>query len=180
MPYVDALVVVGVSVMAALIIEAVAWAVVYRTARYEGMKAVIKRTSRKVEGRQKRSKGGQLRDKKKDRYETSLKEATSHMTQAKVQLGVVTSVTLLVVFGYLSSLFDGKVVAKLPFKPFSFLQKVSHRSLPGDDATDCAMAFVYMLCSMSIRPNLQKLLGFAPPRGAGGPGLFALPEQKTK
>ncbi|KAL6627641.1 hypothetical protein ACP70R_031367 [Stipagrostis hirtigluma subsp. patula] len=39
---------------------------------------------------------------------------------------------------------------------------MSHRGLPGNDPTDCSMVFLYFLCSMSIRTNLQKLLAFAP------------------
>lgn len=83
------------------------------------------------------------------------------------------------VFGFLNSLFDGKAVAKIPFVPIKLLQKMSHRNLPGDDMTDCSMAFLYLLCSISIRTNLQKFLGFAPPRGAPNMGLFPMPDQKT-
>lgn len=31
------------------------------------------------------------------------------------------------------------MVAKLPFVPFSLLQKISHRGLEGEDPTDCAV-----------------------------------------
>ncbi|KAJ0795292.1 putative integral membrane protein EMC3/TMCO1 [Helianthus annuus] len=54
------------------------------------------------------------------------------------------------------------------------MQKMSHRGLSGDDMTDCSMAFFYFLCSISIRTNLQKFLGFSPPRGAAGGGLFQM------
>ncbi|ROT81321.1 putative transmembrane and coiled-coil domain-containing protein 1 isoform X2 [Penaeus vannamei] len=64
------------------------------------------------------------------------------------------------------SIFDGRVVAKLPFIPISWLQGLSHRNLMGDDYTDCSFIFLYILCTMSIRQNIQKLLGFAPSRAA--------------
>lgn len=35
--------------------------------------------------------------------------------------------------------YDGKVVAKLPFEPWPFFQKITHRGLPGTDPTDAAM-----------------------------------------
>ena len=41
-------------------------------------------------------------------------------------------------------------MAKLPFTP---VQRMSHRSLPRNDPADCAMIFLYFLCSMSIRTN---------------------------
>ena len=53
--------------------------------------------------------------------------------------------------------FDGKVVAKLPFVPISFLQGISHRNLPGSDYTDCSFIFLYILCTMAIR-QVSKLL----------------------
>ncbi|UYV63808.1 TMCO1 [Cordylochernes scorpioides] len=63
-----------------------------------------------------------------------------------------------------NSIFDGRVVAKLPFVPVSFIQNISHRNLPGEDYTDCSFIFLYLLCTMSIRQNVQKLLGFVPSR----------------
>lgn len=47
--------------------------------------------------------------------------------------------------------FDGRVVAKLPFYPLSWMQGLSHRNLPGDDYTECSFIFLYILCTMSIR-----------------------------
>jgi len=47
--------------------------------------------------------------------------------------------------------FDGRVVAKLPFVPISWLQNISHRNLLGDDYTECSFIFLYILCTMSIR-----------------------------
>ena len=65
-----------------------------------------------------------------------------------------------------NSIFDGKVVAKLPFTPVSWIQGLSHRNLMGHDYTDCSFIFLYILCTMSIRQNIQKALGFAPSRAA--------------
>lgn len=47
--------------------------------------------------------------------------------------------------------FDGRVVAKLPFIPLSYIQGLSHRNLLGEDYTDCSFIFLYILCTMSIR-----------------------------
>merc|ERR1712059_46816 len=63
-----------------------------------------------------------------------------------------------------NSIFDGRVVAKLPFTPIYWIQGLSHRNLLGDDMTDCSFIFLYILCTMSIRQNIQKALGFAPSR----------------
>ena len=52
--------------------------------------------------------------------------------------------------------FDGRVVAKLPFVPHSWLQGLSHRNLMGTDFTDCSFIFLYILCTMSVRQVCAK------------------------
>ncbi|KAK9275111.1 hypothetical protein L1049_022370 [Liquidambar formosana] len=106
--------------------------------------------------------------KKIDRFESSLKELNHDLSLFKFKSGAVVALVLFVVFGLLNSLFKGKVVAKLPFVPVRIIQKMSHRGLHSHDAIDCLMAFLYFLCSISIRTNLQKFLGFSPLRGAPG------------
>ncbi|KAB2606798.1 transmembrane and coiled-coil domain-containing protein 1-like [Pyrus ussuriensis x Pyrus communis] len=116
--------------------------------------------------------------KKIDRVESSLKESSCDLSLFKFKSGTVVALVLFVVFGLLNSLFEGKAVAKLPFKPFGLVMKMSHRGLQGEDATDCSMVFLYLLCSISIRTNLQKFLGFSPSRGTSS-GLFPIPDPKT-
>ncbi|KAG5674267.1 hypothetical protein PVAND_004247 [Polypedilum vanderplanki] len=43
-----------------------------------------------------------------------------------------------------NNIFDGKVVARLPFVPLSFIQGLSHRSLAGSDFTECSFIFLYI------------------------------------
>ncbi|KAH3891631.1 hypothetical protein DPMN_015736 [Dreissena polymorpha] len=76
----------------------------------------------------------------------------------------------------------GREVAKLPFVPISFIQGIYHRNLAGEDCTDCSFIFLYILCTMSIRQNIQKLLGLAPSRAASkhGGGFFTPPTSMTK
>ena len=52
-----------------------------------------------------------------------------------------------------NSIFDGKVVAKLPFTPISWLQGLSHRNLLGDDVRMClnvAVLFLYTYVHTTI------------------------------
>ena len=69
--------------------------------------------------------------------------------------------------------YDGTPVARLPFTPMSFMLKVTHRNLPGEDFTECSVIFLYMLSSMAIKPNLQRALGFTP-LASKGSDPFAL------
>ncbi|KAF7818931.1 calcium load-activated calcium channel-like [Senna tora] len=179
--YADSLTVVGISLCTAIVCEAISWVLIYRTNSYKNLRSSIDKAAKKLETMKidtnkinvKKSK-----TKKIDRVETSLKESSRDLSLFKFKSGGVVALVLFVVFGLLNSLFEGKAVAKLPFRPFGLIMKMSHRGLPGDDSTDCSMAFLYFLCSISIRTNLQKLLGFAPPRGASA-GLFPIPDPKT-
>ncbi|KAM0870172.1 hypothetical protein ACQ4PT_040184 [Festuca glaucescens] len=192
--YGDSLSVVAISGATAVLCEAISWLLIYRTTTYNSLRASIERHSRKLDsmkstasgpgasgGAGSSSQAASSRAKKMDRVETSLKDASRELSFAKLKSGAVVAAVLFVVFGLLNSLFEGRAVAKLPFAPVPLVQRMSHRGLPGNDPTDCAMVFLYFLCSMSIRTNLQKLLGFTPPRAAAGagPGLFGMPDPKV-
>ncbi|KAL3533973.1 hypothetical protein ACH5RR_007494 [Cinchona calisaya] len=186
--YSDCLTVVGISIFTAVVCEAISWVLIYRTSSYKSLKSTIDKASKKLETMKTTAPNGaaaeiyskKSKTKKIDRVETSLKESSRDLSLFKLKSGGVVAVVLFMVFGFLNSLFEGKTVAKLPFVPFKIVQKMSHRGLSGDDMTDCSMAFLYFLCSISIRTNLQKFLGFSPPRGAAaGGGLFPIPDPKS-
>ncbi|KAL7194204.1 hypothetical protein ACSBR1_034586 [Camellia fascicularis] len=182
--YSDSLTVVGISVCTAIVCEAISWVLIYRTTSYKSLKSSIDKASKKLETMKTDSNPSKLslkksKTKKIDRVESSLKESSRDLSLFKFKSGAVVALVLFVVFGLLNSLFEGKAVAKLPFVPARIVQKMSHRGLQGDDPTDCSMAFLYLLCSISIRTNLQKFLGFSPPRGAAGAGLFPIPDPKS-
>lgn len=182
--YGDGLLILGISFASAWICEGISWLLIYRTSSYKSLRSTIDRTTKKLESMKSSSPAvaatKKSKAKKMDRFETSLKESSRDLSFSKFKSGGVVAVVLVVVFGLLNSLFEGKVVAKLPFTPLTLIQKMSHRGLSGDDPTDCSMVFLYFLCSVSIRSNLQKFLGFAPPRGAPSQGMFPMPDTKTK
>ncbi|WOG91687.1 hypothetical protein DCAR_0310937 [Daucus carota subsp. sativus] len=172
--YSDSLTIVAISIFTAIICESISYLLIYRTNSYKSLKSTIDKASKKLETLKK------SKTKKIDRFETNLKESNRDLSMFKFKSGAVVALILFVVFKFLSNLFEGKAVAKLPFVPFKIVQKMSHRGLEGEDFTDCAMAFLYFLCSISIRTNLQKFLGFSPPRGAAAAGLFAMPDVKNE
>lgn len=194
--YGDSLTILGISIATAFLCETISWLLIYRTSTYKSLRSSIDKASKKLDSMKSNPSSSLLssanpnptpvasfskksKSKKIDRVESSLKESTRDLSLSKFKSGAVVAVVLFVVFGLLSSMFEGRPVAKLPFSPVSLVLKMSHRGLSGGDPTDCSMAFLYFLCSISIRTNLQKLLGFAPPRGAAGAGLFPMPDVKT-
>lgn len=189
--YGDGLTILAISVGTAALCELISWLLIYRTPTYKSLRSSIDKASKKLDSMKSSNPSiapsnpavplptaKKHKSKKIDRVESSLKESTRDLSLSKFKSGAVVAVVLFVVFGLLNSMFEGRVVAKLPFSPVSLVQKMSHRGIPGGDPTDCSMAFLYFLCSISIRTNLQKFLGFSPPRGAAGAGLFPMPDSK--
>ena len=70
------------------------------------------------------------------------------------------------------NIYQGIVVAKLPFEPIGLISGLTHRGILSNDFTDCSFIFIYILSNFCIRPVIQKLLGFAPPRTNNQFGSF--------
>ncbi|KAE8682354.1 hypothetical protein F3Y22_tig00111253pilonHSYRG00038 [Hibiscus syriacus] len=71
--------------------------------------------------------------KKIDSVKTSLKESSRDLSLFKFKSGAVVALVLIIIFGLLNSLFEGKVVAKLPFEPIGIVMKMRHRGIEGDE-----------------------------------------------
>ncbi|XP_026952663.1 calcium load-activated calcium channel isoform X3 [Sagmatias obliquidens] len=100
------------------------------------------------------------------RQEEKLKNNNRDLSMVRMKSMFAIGFCFTALMGMFNSIFDGRVVAKLPFTPLSYIQGLSHRNLLGDDTTDCSFIFLYILCTMSIRQNIQKILGLAPSRAA--------------
>jgi len=115
--------------------------------------------------------------KKIERVEERLKNHNRDLSMVKMKSMFAIGFTFTALMGMFNSIFDGRIVAKLPFT-ISWFYGLSHRNIRGEDYTDCSFIFFYILCTMAIRQNIQKMLGFAPSRAvskAGG-GLFSPPQ----
>nr|CAG4645823.1 EOG090X0DWG [Lynceus sp. MCZ IZ 141354] len=164
----DSLLIVFISICTALLGEGVTWALVYRTEKYQRLKAEIERQSKKLEKiKENHSEALDRQQKKKiEREEEKLKNNSRYLSLVKMKSMLAIGFAFTALLSMFNSIFDGRVVAKLPFVPIVWIQGLSHRNLPGDDYTDCSFIFLYILCTMSIRQNVQKMLGFAPSRAA--------------
>ncbi|OAF70180.1 Transmembrane and coiled-coil domain-containing protein 1 [Intoshia linei] len=89
--------------------------------------------------------------KKIDIEEEKLTQINNQLNWTKMKsmflIGIVFTI-LLRIFG---NKFSGKIIAKLTFIPFSFIQGVSHRGLEGNDMTDCSFFFFYIMCTMFLK-----------------------------
>merc|ERR1712227_511437 len=165
----DSLLILVISICTALLGEGVTWLLVYRTDKYQKLKLDIEKQTKKLE-KKKEAHGEATLDRtqkrKMERDEERLKSTNRDLMLVKMKSMFAIGFAFTSLLSMFNSIFDGKVVAHLPFVPFSWIQGLSHRNLMGQDFTDCSFIFLYILCTMSIRQNIQKALGFAPSRAA--------------
>ena len=115
------------------------------------------------------------------RLQKQLKTASTKLNGLRFKTNFIMPFVMMAVFGILGSSYDGLVVGRLPFEPFSFIQGMTLRGIDGiaEDNRDCSFFPLYILANMSLKPVITKLLGFAPPRAAGG-GIAKAFEQAEK
>ena len=58
-----------------------------------------------------------------------------------------------------SSIFQGQIAARLPFKPFEFVTSMTHRGLEGTDMSEVSVFCIYALAQAAFRGSVSKLLG---------------------
>lgn len=127
---------------------------IYRTEKYKKLTAEVEKHSKRLEKRKETVTdiSKQSGHKKKiERVEEKLKSHNRDLSMVKMKSMFAIGFTFTALMGMFNSIFDGRIVAKLPFVPISLLQGLSHRNLRGDDYTDCSFIFFYILCTMSIR-----------------------------
>merc|ERR1712109_382688 len=165
----DTILILVISICTALLGEGVTWALVYRTEKYQKLKMDIEKQTKKLE-KKKEAHGEATLDRtqksKMEREEERLKNTNRDLMLVKMKSMFAIGFAFTSLLSMFNSIFDGKVVAKLPFTPVSWIQGLSHRNLMGQDFTDRSFIFLYILCTMSIRQNIQKALRFAPSRAA--------------
>lgn len=164
------MVIVGLSAALALAMEAFTWLTVYRKEEYVAAKARVtvlaERLAREeaiIEPAAKRK----AQDKRIAGLTADLKTASAALgSPTRTAVSLASSALLFLAYRLLSSAYAGTVVARLPFEPPPFVRGMTHRGLPaGAAAADASFAAIYAVATMALKANLQRALGFAPPRG---------------
>ncbi len=162
---IDCFKIVFLAIFTNLFAEFLTWMFIYRTKKYKETKKQIDTLKKKIELNKENIKGKNKQlDKKVKKQESDLKYLNFSMMLTKMVSMFIIGLFTVFFISLFNGLFQGIVVAKLPFIPFKLLTKMSHNGILSNDLTDCAFMFLYVLCNISFRPIIQKILGFAPPR----------------
>eukprot|EP00884_Botryococcus_braunii_P002746 jgi/Botrbrau1/12472/Bobra.0169s0019.1 len=157
-----------------LSVEVIMWAWAYRHPSFRSLKDMLEKQTRKLDllksGPNSTAKS---KSKKVERLENHLKNTvTKELQMVRLKQMFVVGLCpvsrweafILTSYQVVTRWYTGTVVAKLPFEPFTFVQRLTQRGLTDPLITDCSVAFLYALCQTGIRPNLAKLLDFGPSR----------------
>lgn len=148
-----------------------------------------KRAARENKPQQTSQKSIEREEKKLKRDQEELSALAAEVARRHTMAGFYSSLAFLVLYRILAAEYAGRVVALLPFEPFNLLQRMTFRGLsdrtvaevhtywaqskgggPEADVTNagqaCAFAFIYILCSLSIKMIVNMAFGAKPPPGA--------------
>ena len=176
----DSIKIIILAIFTNLFAEFLTWMFIYRTKKYKENKKQMDKLSKSLEIIKESTKGKRKQiDKKIKQQENELKYMGYEMMKIKLISMIIIGLFTFFFISLFSGLFQGIVVAKIPFVPFKLLRGLSHRGILSNDFTDCSFIFLYVLCNISFRPIIQKLLGFAPPRTNNKmPDFFGLEDNK--
>lgn len=163
--------------------EAITWVLVYRKPEYKRICERVRDLSKKLEkedGRSHLVPVDKIKSYEKGvaRMESELKEATAKMNSMKLSTNIAGAVGFYFLYRQVAARWTGTAVATLPFEPLRIVQNISHRGLEDDDLRQCSFGLIYTLCTMGLKQNIPKLLGFAPPRSAYNMNRVAAQAQK--
>eukprot|EP00762_Andalucia_godoyi_P007705 ANDGO_07976.mRNA.1 Transmembrane and coiled-coil domain-containing protein 1 homolog len=94
-------------------------------------------------------------------YEARIKHENQQQASLRMGTMLLTPVILIATMSVINSMYDGYVVARLPFVPFGFFQGITHRGLLGTDFTECSATYLYIVAALTWRPNWQKVFNVA-------------------
>ena len=122
--------------------------------------------------------------KKLQRENEELSALAAEVARRHTMAGFYSSLAFLLLFRILAAEYSGKVLAVLPFEPFNLLQRITFRGLSDISAKEvdsswklsgktsanasqaCSFAFIYILCSLSVKMMVNMAFGTKPPQGA--------------
>jgi len=169
------------ALVSAVVAELFCWLFIYRHVDFAKLTSHFHRAAQKLDKKKEEPaplpKKGNKPDKKLVQLERDFEGANKAVMATKSRSGMIGGIVHLCTFVSLKSTYDGIVLARMPFEPFGFVQRLSHRNVPGTDPRDCGIIFFYALCSMAIKPNLQRALGRALPSSRIPKGVEALAER---
>lgn len=118
--------------------------------------------------------------KKIEQVEQDFSVAASNVAQKHISPKVYSSLIFFFLYKILNTEYHGKVIAVLPYEPWGIIRRFSMRGIEFSDDfmldsssarisspnQACGFLFIYMLCTISVKFAVNKILVNKPPTGA--------------
>lgn len=134
--YADAVLITVIAFCTALLGEGLTYVLVYRSDEYKRLKQAMERKTKKLERKKENvdtaSAANRTAKRKIEREEERLKATNRDLSMFRMKSMLAIGFVFTALLSTFSSIFEGRVVAKLPFVPISLVQGLSHRSLTGN------------------------------------------------
>lgn len=116
-----------------------------------------------------------------ERIEDDLKTTSQRMDAQRFQANLLSAVAFFLLYRYVARSWSGLVVARLPFIPVRMIEGIARRGLSDDhDQQACAFGLIYTLCTIGVKSNIPRLLGFVPPKSAFDAARMAARQQRKE
>lgn len=115
-----------------------------------------------------------------ERIEDDLKSTSQLMDAQKFKTNLLSGIAFFVLYRVVAAIWTGTVVARLPFIPVKMVEGLSRRGLTDEDQYACAFGLIYTLCTIGVKGNIPKLLGFITPKSAFDATRMAARKQRKE
>lgn len=157
----ELLTIVAIGFTTTAVSEFLTWLFVHRKSDYKMLLKNISNLKKKISKHE--DDNIQKQNKKKNQMEDRLQLMNSELSMKKFKSSIIVGVLMLITVSYFSKKYSGQIVAKLPFYPIALIRGLTHRGIDGTDYYECSFIFIYILSTMVVRANLQKILGTEQP-----------------
>ena len=140
--------VIGFSFLTTAFSELCNYLMVYRKEEYKVLKSNVESLSKKLKKINNVGLTNKTSLKKKSGLEERLKASNAELSMKKFKSTFLIGVVMIGAIVYLNNYFFGLIVAKLPFEPLGIVSGISHRSIEGEDYTDCIFISIFSRYNM--------------------------------
>jgi hypothetical protein len=156
----------GTALFASSLNVFLSWLLLFRSAEFRRQAAELEKKQKAVEELKSKDQDAsdQAAAKKTKRLENDIAALTKELTSKNMKYTVISGGLLFLLNRIVRGYFDGVIVARIPFEPFSLLQKITHAGIENQEGRDGNFQFVYWLGTLLFRDALMRWFGFQMPQ----------------
>ena len=169
----------GCSLLASLANSFVSWLLLFRFPSFRANAAVLEKKREELQQLKERDedKIDRTTAKRIKRLESDISALGMEISRQSTVFNLVSGAMLFGLNRVFRSAFQGMVIAKIPYEPFSLMTRLTHAGLETEDMHDGGFQYVYWLGSLMFRDVLTRWFRFQVPGVSMAEQAFNMPRQ---